>query len=57
MDFERLKEFLGDLWRAMLDYWGLTIIILLFITTPVGAAIFGILKLIDVSKEKHKYDD
>lgn len=52
-----VEQVLKDLWRAMLDYWWLTMIIGSFIFTPAWIVVFGICKLVSVSREKHKYDD
>lgn len=57
MDIEQVKGLLKDLWRTMLDYWWLTMIIGSFIFTPAWIIVFGICKLVSVSREKHKYDD
>jgi hypothetical protein len=51
------KQFMKDLWLMMLDYWWLTMIIGSFILTPGWIIVFGICKLVHVSKERHKYDD
>lgn len=57
MDIEQVKGLLKDLWRTMLDYWWLTMIIGSFIFTPAWIIVFGICKLVSVSRERHKYDD
>ena len=58
-DFEKFKGFMKDLWRAMLDHWIVTILILVFvfnIASPVVLVPFAICKLVDKSRQEHKYD-
>lgn len=58
-DFEKFKGFLKDLWRAMLDHWIITLLILVFvfnIASPPILIAFAIFKLVDKSRDEHKYD-
>ena len=58
-DFEKFKGFMRDLWRAMLDHWIITILILVFvfnIVSPPVLIAFAIFKLVDKSREEHRYD-
>lgn len=55
-----INDFLKDVWRMMLDHWILSLIvgsIILAPVCPIWIAAFGFLKLLDVSRKKHKYDD
>ena len=52
-----IKQLLKDFWLMMLDYWWLTMVIGSFIFTPAWIIFFGICKLVQASKERHKYDD
>ena len=59
-DFERVQQFLKDIWRAMLDHWIITLLILVFVFNVVSPPIliaFAVFKLVDKSREEHKYDD
>ena len=59
-DFEKFKGFLNDLWRAMLDHWVLTILAMVFIfniASPPILLAFAVFKLVDKSRQEHKYDD
>lgn len=59
-DFEKITGFLKDLWRAMLDHWVITLFVLIFVFNVVSPPIliaFAIFKLVDVSRQEHKYDD
>ena len=59
-DFDKFTGFLKDLWRAMLDHWIITILALVFvfnIASPPVLIAFAIFKLVDKSREEHKYDD
>ncbi len=58
-DFEKFKGFLKDLWRAMLDHWIITILAMVFVFNVVSPPLliaFAIFKLVDKSREEHKYD-
>ena len=60
MDYERFKEVMHNVWTAMMDYWWLTMIIGSVVLAPIAplwVAIIGICKLVQRSKERHKYDD
>ncbi len=60
MDSESIMEFLRDVWAMMLDHWLLSLIIgsiVLAPICPVWIVVFGFCKLLQVSKDKHKYDD
>jgi len=50
---EKAKEIAGYIWRAMLDYWFLSMVVVFCAFKIPGAAIFGICKLVDSSMRRH----
>lgn len=60
MDFENMKEIAKDIWVMLLDHWVISLIIGSIVLAPVAPAwilVFGLSKLVQVSRQKHRDRD